>query len=301
MAKKPASKQPIPVKKPAAKKTRETATTSAKGPAKVPAKKAAAPAASAAGGVKEIRIPEGKMPVLHIGCGPYSPHKLPEIFRDGKWHEVRLDIDPSVNPDIVASMTDMSMVPTGSMGAIFSSHNIEHLYPHQVPIAFKEFLRVLRPGGMFLVTLPDIQAVAAYVAEGLLEDTLYESPAGPISPVDIMYGFRKSMAQGNLFMAHKMGFSARSLASHLLSAGFCNVNVRRDWVDLWARAYKLPEGDERRHMRATIVNGSLEAKGKARPLPEWYKRRLQMEENPEVKTDDLETPPVYWQAPNLKK
>ena len=55
--------------------------------------------------------------VLHVGCGAPHPDKLPEAFfpRDA-WAEVRLDIDPDVAPDIVASITDMTVVPTASVG-----------------------------------------------------------------------------------------------------------------------------------------------------------------------------------------
>jgi hypothetical protein len=47
---------------------------------------------------------------------------------------LRLDIDKNVNPDIVGTMLDMSAVADASVDAVFSSHNIEHLYPHEAPI-----------------------------------------------------------------------------------------------------------------------------------------------------------------------
>jgi predicted SAM-dependent methyltransferase len=40
----------------------------------------------------------------------------------------------------------MKAVASESVDAIFSSHNIEHLYPHEVPVALAEFIRVLKPG-----------------------------------------------------------------------------------------------------------------------------------------------------------
>jgi len=44
-------------------------------------------------------------------------------------------------------MLDMPAVADGSVDAIYSSHNIEHLYPDEIPVALKEFLRVLKPEG----------------------------------------------------------------------------------------------------------------------------------------------------------
>jgi len=58
------------------------------------------------------------------------------------WKEIRLDIDPANAPEISGTMLDMSAVAEGSVDAIYSSHNIEHLYPDEIPVALKEFLRV---------------------------------------------------------------------------------------------------------------------------------------------------------------
>lgn len=103
----------------------------------------------------------------------------------------------------VGTMTDMASVASESGDAIFSSHNIEHLYPHEVPVALAEFLRVLKPNGFAVITCPDLQAVCALVAEDKLTEPAYTSPAGPITPLDILYGLRSSMQKGNLYMAHR--------------------------------------------------------------------------------------------------
>ena len=58
-------------------------------------------------------------------------------FNTDDWKEVRADINKDVNPDIIASMTDMSSIDDNSYDAIYSSHNIEHLYAHEVPLALK--------------------------------------------------------------------------------------------------------------------------------------------------------------------
>lgn len=185
--------------------------------------------------------------VLHVGCGPYNPKKLPARFNTDSWKEVRLDIDPQVKPDIVASITDMSGIQSGSFDALFSSHNIEHLYPHEVDTALGEFARVLKPDGFALITCPDLQTVAEYIAEDKLEETLYDSPAGPIAPVDILYGHRPSLARGNLFMAHKTGFTANTLGKAIVRNGFAQVKVQRDKAhyNLWAIGYKTkPETEQ---------------------------------------------------------
>ena len=178
--------------------------------------------------------------VLHVGCGGADPAKLPEAFFPlTLWREIRLDIDAAVAPDIVASITDMSAVASGSADAVWSAHNLEHLASHEVPVALAEFHRVLAPGGFVLVTLPDLQQVAALVAEGRLEDPAYMSAMGPIAPLDMLYGFRPALALGNAFMGHRTGFVASTLTRHLQQAGFQNVNVQRDGhFALWGSGVK---------------------------------------------------------------
>ncbi len=178
--------------------------------------------------------------VLHVGCGAPDPAKLPAAFFPvGAWSEMRLDIDPGVVPDIIASITDMPMVPGASVDAVWSAHNLEHLAAHEVPLALSEFHRVLAPGGFVLVTMPDLQQVASLIAEGRLEDAAYMSAMGPIAPLDMLYGYRPAIAAGNSFMGHRTGFVAATLQTHLERAGFQQVRVQRDGhFALWGSGIK---------------------------------------------------------------
>jgi SAM-dependent methyltransferase len=176
--------------------------------------------------------------VLHVGCGTPGREKLDVDFRGPQWREVRLDIDPAVQPDIVGSITRMTAVATASVDAVWSSHNLEHLYAHEVALALAEFHRVLTPDGILKIRLPDLQRVAELVAQGRLEEVIYHSPAGPITPLDMLYGHRASVARGNEFMAHRTGFTARTLGEKLIRAGFARAQVRRAALDLWATAWK---------------------------------------------------------------
>ena len=109
--------------------------------------------------------------VLHVGPGHrQSGAMLPSGFQGNEWQEIRLDIDPGNEPDIVGSMLNMAAVATGSVDALYSAHNIEHVYAHEVPLVLAEFLRVLKPSGVAVITCPDLQTVCALVADNKLTD-----------------------------------------------------------------------------------------------------------------------------------
>jgi predicted SAM-dependent methyltransferase len=188
--------------------------------------------------MSSVAAPQLSIPVfLHVGCGRKRKDRTP--FASQNWREIRLDIDSSVQPDVIGTMIDMKAVVDASVDAVFSSHNIEHLYPHEVSIALAEFHRVLKPDGFVLLTCPDLQSVCARVANDQLTDAAYQSGMGPITPVDILYGHRASMKAGNLYMAHRCGFTKKVLASSLSSAGFdAGVIARPTYFDLWAVGLK---------------------------------------------------------------
>jgi len=184
---------------------------------------------------------------LHVGCGQKTKLNTTREFAGDEWAEVRFDIDEAVKPDFVGTMTDMSAIEDESCDAIFSSHNIEHLYPHDVPVALAEFLRVLKPSGYAVITCPDLQSVCELVAQDRLTDSAYNSPAGPIAPIDILYGFRNSMAKGNLYMAHRCGFTQKVLTGTLRDAGFSQMASKKrpqPFFDLWIVGTKSSVGEE---------------------------------------------------------
>ncbi len=195
---------------------------------------------------------------LHVGCGPARKEHTTAAFATDEWREMRFDIDQNAEPDIVGTMTDMAAVPDDSVDALYSSHNIEHLFPHEVPVALAEFRRVLKSEGFVVIGCPDLQSVAALVAQGQLVEPAYMSAVGPIAPLDILYGLRSSLAAGNHYMAHKCGFTEQLLARELLAAGFKSViHLRRPGCfDLWAVASKsqLPEVELRSLAQAHLPN-----------------------------------------------
>jgi len=157
--------------------------------------------------------------LLNVGCGMSNKSQL-RGFNNDNWKEIRLDINNAVKPDIIGTLTDMSLIETASVDAIYSSYNLDHIYAHEVPIALKEFYRVLNEDGIAVVRCPDIQTVCELIAQDKLLELLYESPIGPIYPIDVIYGNRWQIQNGNEYMAKKVGFTYSLLNKTFAAAGF---------------------------------------------------------------------------------
>lgn len=180
--------------------------------------------------------------VLNAGSGPASPLRLHPVFRSSEWAETRLDLNPDVAPDLLGSIVDLGrMVADAAFDAIWCSHNLEHLYAYEVVPTLAKFRRALKPDGFALVTCPDLEAVSRLVLEHGLDATIYESAAGPITCLDMIYGHIRSVAEGNKLMCHHCGFTAKTLGAVALRAGFTEARVSAaDDHALWA-LFLMPE------------------------------------------------------------
>jgi predicted SAM-dependent methyltransferase len=177
--------------------------------------------------------------LLNAGSGPGRVSRLAPLLNSEHWEEVRLDIDAGVQPDVVGSIADLdTLFPAASFDAILSSHVLEHLFAHEVYPALLQFRKVLKPDGFALIMCPDLEAAAAHILEKGIVEIAYTSPAGPIRPLDMIYGHSRSIEQGRHYMAHRTGFTVSRLGNLLLEAGFGTINVRAgEYFELCALAF----------------------------------------------------------------
>lgn len=163
--------------------------------------------------------------IVNAGCGASGAERLPGLF--ASWRHVRVDVDPAARPDIVADITDLAPLGDNFADALWTAHCVEHLYRHDVVKALGEFHRVLKNDGFAVITVPDVQAISRYIAEDRITETIYESPAGPISAHDMLFGHGKSVAEGHLHMAHKTAFTPSYMIECMQAAGFADIVIRR--------------------------------------------------------------------------
>jgi SAM-dependent methyltransferase len=153
--------------------------------------------------------------VLNVGGGS-KRIAIPAHYAG--WAHLLLDIKPAPDVDIVCDARGLANLQGDAYDAVYCSHNLEHYYPHEVPRVLAGFAHVLRADGFAEIGVPDIAAVLRHaVARDMeLDDTLYPSPAGPISVHDVIYGFGPEIAQsGRDYYAHKRGFTRKSLMAAL--------------------------------------------------------------------------------------
>jgi ubiquinone/menaquinone biosynthesis C-methylase UbiE len=163
---------------------------------------------------------------LHLGCGAAV---IPGFFH--------IDALPGPHIDQVGRVDVLPLVADGSVELIYASHVLEHFGRYEYPAVLAEWLRVLQPGGVLRLAVPDFAACAKIYHERGLEDGLN-------GLVGLICG-----GQRNLLDFHKMIFDEPLLRDALLAAGFSTVR-RWDWretehadIDDYSQAY-LPHLDK---------------------------------------------------------
>ena len=156
---------------------------------------------------------------LHLGCGPrYIPGFI------------HVDAQPAPHVDIVGPVERLPMADA-SVSLIYASHILEHFERSAYKAVLAEWFRVLRPGGVLRLAVPDFAACAAIYYEMGLAD-------GLSGLVGLIVGGQRDECD-----FHKMIFDEALLSSSLLETGFREVR-RWDWretehagVDDYSQAY----------------------------------------------------------------
>jgi len=193
---------------------------------------------------KEQQLAKKKF--LNVGGGSKKTF-IPNQYDN--WEHVLLDIDASVNPDVVCDARKLINLDAKEYDAVYCSHNLEHYLRHDGLKVLQGFVHVLKDDGFAHIRVPDIQAVMRHVIANNLDisDVLYQSGMGPITVRDVMYGYEKQIeSSGHDYYAHKTGFSPKSLQAFLFQGGFSHVAIGEDNpnFEIVAIGFKAPPSKE---------------------------------------------------------
>tara|TARA_Y100001936_G_scaffold253585_1_gene319167 strand:- start:11430 stop:11852 length:423 start_codon:yes stop_codon:yes gene_type:complete len=98
---------------------------------------------------------------LHLGCG--------EKYIPGFFH---VDIQPYPHVDQQCSIDSLSFIPDNTSELIYACHVLEHFGRFKIVDVLQEWQRVLQPGGVLRLAVPDFAACAAIYYEQGLKDGL---------------------------------------------------------------------------------------------------------------------------------
>ena len=126
-----------------------------------------------------------------------------------------MDALPAPHVDIVGPVERLP-VEDDSVSLIYASHILEHFGRYEYKAVLRERFRVLKPGGILRLSVPDFSACAAIYYESGLVD-------GLTGLVGLIVG-----GQRDKYDYHKMIFDEDLLRHDLLDIGFREVR-RWDW------------------------------------------------------------------------
>ncbi|WP_249691716.1 methyltransferase domain-containing protein [Stappia sp. WLB 29] len=161
-----------------------------------------------------------KIEKLHLGCGVKH---IP-----GFYHVDALDY-PHV--DRIGPVEDLSFIADGSVELIYACHVLEHFGRKEYRDVLAEWCRVLAPGGVLRIAVPDFRAAAE-----LYLDTSNDFALPQV--LGLLVG-----GQRDQYDYHKMVFDEETLSAALIEVGFSSTR-RWDWrttehsgLDDYSQAY----------------------------------------------------------------
>lgn len=182
--------------------------------------------------VGDVSLPEKVL--LNIGSGK---NKL-NLKCLGDLQEISFDADASLKPDIIGDILKLDKIKTQTVDVIWASHILEHLHTMQVPDVLSNINRIIKQDGIAILNVPNIKEISKELSKGYIHKPVYISPAGPITPMDILYG-AVYLSKDNNFMMHKTGFT-QEYAMELLHSLNINGYVNEAGHNLFILITKIP-------------------------------------------------------------
>jgi predicted SAM-dependent methyltransferase len=148
---------------------------------------------------------------LNVGCGTdYKPG----------WINIDNNSDDNIEQlDLNWDLRNPLPFPDGSVDYIFNEHFIEHLTVEEGQKSVKDFMRVLKPGGVMRIATPDLRDAVE----------LYLDPKWRDRPLITKFGLQFIQTPAELmnmsfsWWGHKWIYDYEELVRRLNEAGFTNI------------------------------------------------------------------------------
>ena len=123
------------------------------------------------------------------------------------------DINPGPGVDYVGDCRDLSQFADNSVDVIYASHILEHLsYQREIHAALGEWLRVLVPGGLVMISVPDFEALVRMFVD-------------PATTGEQRFYIMRVIFGGQMdpFDFHHVGLTFEFVNSYLYQTGFRDI------------------------------------------------------------------------------
>ncbi len=232
--------------------------------------------------------------VASLGYSSAAIGRAHQNFMATAWHELRIDPDENMQADITSQPYHLPMIADASLDGVFIGHTLHRYNFIDAEHVLKEAFRILKDEGTLIATVPDLQLASTYAANDELEAGVYQSPAGAITAIDMLFGFQRAIRTGDLARQHQSGYTMTSLGNLVRDIGFCNLKVQRQAHDLLVIGLKLPYNHPERVERIMLQTD-------AAPRPNVPAITASPAQQSAVRyADQLEGEPQRWKPLNLK-
>jgi len=167
------------------------------------------------------RSADGKV-LIHLGCGDIAS---PEF--------INVDARPAPHVHYVRDVTDLSVFPDNFADLVYACHVLEHVPHRALKATLWEWQRVLKPGGVLRLSVPDFDKIV-HIYQSCGQDI------GSILP-PLMGG------QGYLHNTHHSVFNHAYLSEKLKEIGFMEI---REWDACRVENHEFEDWASRRIERA---------------------------------------------------
>ncbi len=146
---------------------------------------------------------------INLGCGGKLLPGFVNVDLANNWS--------SVQPDLVCDVTGPLPFPTDHADEVHSYHVLEHIQRFKAEACLKEWVRIIKPGGLLVLELPCLDKIVRIYAHHLIDKT-------PADPRMTIWGLFGDPSYETEEMMHKWCWSVQELGDLLWDIGLEEVS-----------------------------------------------------------------------------